>query len=93
MRIGLPKRHLIFFSNRKWSIVAFLAVSLLYLVAFMTLPKSVFWSPDEGVKFVQLHVSCGAENSHHPIPYRGQQLDPTYDFSQKLHMPLIIRNR
>ncbi|MCB0163632.1 MAG: hypothetical protein KDI79_05355 [Anaerolineae bacterium] len=72
-----------FFSNHKWNIVAFLAVSLLYTIVFITLPKSVFWSPDEGAKFIQLHVSCGAENQLQPTPYHGRQLDPTYAFFPK----------
>ncbi|MCB0190782.1 MAG: hypothetical protein KDJ65_02460 [Anaerolineae bacterium] len=72
-----------FFSNHKWNSIVFLAVSLLYTVVFFTLPKSVFWSPDEGAKFIQFHVSCGAENRLQPTPYQGRYLDPTYRFFPK----------
>lgn len=92
--IGSKARN--FFCKHKWSIVAFLAVVLLYLIAFMTLPKSVFWSPDEGAKFIQLHVTCGAENSRQPTPYYGRRLDPTYDFFPKapyaLYYPQPLAN-
>jgi hypothetical protein len=70
-----------FFSSYQWSLIAFFSVLLLYFIAFSTLPKSVFWSPDEGAKFLDLHTLLNRRGeSIYQVPYPGQRLDPDYVF-------------
>jgi hypothetical protein len=70
-----------FSSSDQWSLIAFFSILLLYLIAFSTLPKSVFWSPDEGAKFLDLHTLLNWRGgSIYQAPYPGQRLDPDYVF-------------
>ncbi len=64
----------------RWRLFVTVSIYLLYLVAFSVTPKTVFWSPDEGAKFVQLHTACWTNEAGRSLPYPGQRLDPTYNF-------------
>lgn len=55
-------------------------VGAIYLSAITTLHPSVFWSPDEGAKFIQMlsRVECGDRTP--PIAYGAALFDPSYSF-------------
>jgi len=64
----------------------FLALSVMgvilvvYGLIFSRLPAAVFWSPDEGAKFLQLQTLRREAGQVDRIPYPGRQLDPAYRF-------------
>jgi len=47
----------------------------IYLFALSLTPRAVFWSPDEGAKFLMVKTL-----QHAALPYRGVTLDPTYRY-------------
>ena len=63
-------------------VVWVIAIAAVYsLVAFVLMPLGVFWSPDNGMRYVQMqhiHWDAGLQI---PIDYPGQALDPS------LHVP------
>jgi hypothetical protein len=55
-------------------------LATLYLAALMAMPPGVFYSPDEGTKYLQL-LSIGWRGGlAYEIPYGGTALDPDYAF-------------
>ena len=58
-----------------WGLIFFI-----YLGLFFLTPKSVFWSPDEGAKLIQLQTLGWDQGLHYQIPYPGYELDPSYQF-------------
>ncbi len=72
-------------NSNRWIVFASCCVVFIYLFAFNSLPWFVFWSPDEGAKFIQFHTTCGIKAY---LPYPGQSLDPEYNFyPDKPHYP------
>jgi hypothetical protein len=44
------------------------------------MPKHVFWSPDEGGKFIELHSIRWHGGLTYTVPYVGQWIDPNFNF-------------
>jgi len=60
---------------------ATLAVSALYLAIVTVLPPSLFWSPDEGAKYLQLTRYRGqSPRVRQQVQYGARALDPRYTF-------------
>ena len=55
-------------------------VGSVYLATVLTLHPSVFWSPDEGAKFIQLHSRLLSTAAPHRIAYGAVTADPHYTF-------------
>ena len=66
--------------HRLWFIASMANVVVVYLVVWFLLPASVFWSPDEGAKFLQMYSSNIARTRVPEVPYRGRDLDPELAF-------------
>lgn len=55
---------------------AVIVVLVTYIITWATLPPDIFWSADEGAKYIQLRtMQAGYE-----VPYLGQRLDPDFRF-------------
>lgn len=68
-------------SRQRWDLLVIAAVTCIYIVSGWFLPKSVFWSPDEGAKLLQIGTLVWDGGVHYqPPPYVGQRLDPLYQF-------------
>jgi hypothetical protein len=64
-----------------WLPAAALAgVCAIYLATLSTLPPSVFWSPDEGAKFLQMYGGMADAGAPHRPAYRAAVADPFYTF-------------
>ncbi len=65
-----------FYRNR-WHWIVLTLIVVIYLGAGAALPKHIFWSADEGAKYLQLETL-----SSDPVApaYPGHRLDPTYRF-------------
>jgi hypothetical protein len=50
-------------------------VGVIYLAALAMLPKHVFWSPDEGVKYLQMHAVQWSEGLAFSLPYPRERLE------------------
>ncbi|MEI8120620.1 MAG: hypothetical protein WCI20_01105 [bacterium] len=55
-------------------------VGSVYISALLTLHPSVFWSPDEGAKFIQMHSLLVRADSPHRIAYGAVASDPSFAF-------------
>ncbi|MDM8532616.1 hypothetical protein QUF63_15715 [Anaerolineales bacterium HSG25] len=56
-------------------------VGLIYLLALAQLPMTVFWSADEGAKYLQMQTLRGWQGGgQYDLPYLGRDLDPDYLF-------------
>ncbi len=59
-----------------------LAAAVLVLAAYVAvlsvMPKHVFWSPDEGAKFVQMETVHWDGGLAYSLPYPGRATDPEY---------------
>lgn len=65
----------------RWSLAVIVCFLLICLIALSQTPTSVFWSPDEGGKFIQLLTLLRWKDGRpDKIPYLGQRLDPDYKF-------------
>src|SRR4051794_13006276 len=67
------------------SATAAVAVLLVYLAVFVRLPQRVFWSPDEGGKFLELHSLHSHGGQPYTVPYAGQRIDPGFQFYPRYH--------
>jgi hypothetical protein len=64
----------------RWSVITAALLLVVYVAAFASIPKDVFWSPDEGIKFIMtemVHLHPGIE---YDLPYKGEALDPEFRF-------------
>lgn len=61
-------------------ITALGVVGAIYVVALMSLHPSVFWSPDEGAKFIQMHSQLLDPTVPHRIAYGAVHSDPLFSF-------------
>ncbi|MDX2170743.1 MAG: hypothetical protein SF182_26975 [Deltaproteobacteria bacterium] len=52
----------------------------IYVAAFVALPPGVFYSPDEGAKYLQLRTIGWDGGLTYRVAYGGGDLDPTYRF-------------
>lgn len=64
---------------RRPLMAASIGTGLLYLVIAQLWPQGVFWSPDSGLKYLQMASLRWDNGLRFDIPYPGQALDP--DFS------------
>ncbi len=56
-------------------------VLAIYLIVLLTTPLTIFWSADEGAKFLQLQtMSRWQGGNRYHLAYHGERLDPTYRF-------------
>jgi hypothetical protein len=55
-------------------------VCAVYLTTAATLHPSVFWSPDEGAKFIQMHSRLVSPEADRRIAYGAAQSDPLFKF-------------
>lgn len=66
--------------GRLSGVLAAACVLAVYLVVFYVMPKHVFWSPDEGGRFIELRSIGWDGGLAYSIPYPGRHLDPEYRF-------------
>lgn len=55
-------------------------VCAVYVGTLSTLHPSVFWSPDEGAKFIQMHSLLVEPNAPHRLSYGAADSDPFFTF-------------
>jgi hypothetical protein len=60
--------------------VAAVVLLALYAAAFLALPVGVFYSPDEGTKYLQLRSIGWRDGLTYAVPYGGAAVDPGYAF-------------
>jgi len=63
----------------RWTIVAALSVLAVYGVCLSVLPTHVFWMPDEGAKYLELH-SVHWTRPHYDVAFPAQRIDPRFEF-------------
>ena len=68
------------FHGRRGNVGAAVGVLLVYVAVLCLMPKHVFWSPDEGGKFLELHSLHWDGGLTYRVPYAGQRLDPHFEF-------------
>ena len=73
-----------------FSVMTACAVLVVYLLVLRSLPKNVFWSPDEGGKFLQLHSIHWNRGLTYAVPYVGQRMDPSLEFFPRFPGPGAI---
>ncbi|MEI6167560.1 MAG: hypothetical protein WCS52_10220 [bacterium] len=66
--------------NTLYWILTLGVIGMIYLSALLSLPPSVFWSPDEGAKFIQMHSLLTDAGIAHPIAYGAAAQDPLFTF-------------
>ena len=71
--------------SNSW-LLALIAVGAIYAVTLLTLHPSVFWSPDEGAKFIQMHGRLEEASAAHRLSYGGKLHDPFYTFYPTAHV-------
>ena len=64
--------------SKKVFLAVFSLMAALYLVLSGLLDASVFWSPDEGCKFIQMVGLKGWGSFTYEIPYPGRTVDPDF---------------
>lgn len=70
-------------AGRLWFAFAVMLVAFVYISTYSTLPSSVFWSPDEGAKFIQMLSGVNpGDTVCHPA-YGGAANDPLYIYYPK----------
>jgi hypothetical protein len=63
-----------------WSVAAAATVLGVYVYVLSVMPPNVFWSPDEGGKFIQLRSIQWSQGLTYSVPYPGRRLDPSHRF-------------
>ncbi len=75
----------------KWATHAARAALLcVYVAAFLSLPTSVFWHPDEGGKFLALLSLRWDSGLQYVMPYGGRAIDPDLEFYATRCTPSIV---
>ena len=67
-----------------WNIAAAAAVLLIYAAVLASMPAHVFWSPDEGGKFLEMQSMHWHDGLTYTVPYASQRIDPHFDFYPRL---------
>jgi len=70
-----------------WSAAAAASVLLVYVAVLWSMPKHVFWSPDEGGKFIELHCIEWHGGLRYSRPYAAQHIDPEFKFYPHVSTP------
>src|ERR1700687_1147682 len=63
-----------------WSVVTASVVLLVYVAVLYVMPKHVFWSPDEGARFIEMQSMRWQNGLRYALPYPAQHLDPEVHF-------------
>jgi hypothetical protein len=63
-----------------WAAAAAAVLLCLYILLLRGFPRHVFWSPDEGGKFIALQTIQWTDDLRYELPYRGAAIDPQFDF-------------
>lgn len=66
--------------NDPWALLAAVLVLCAYIGIAWFMPKHVFWSPDEGGRFLQVGSIHWDGGIHFVLPYQGQSRDPSLRF-------------
>ncbi len=66
-------------SKRAWLVVAAALASSWWLLSFVP-TEAVFWSPDEGGRYLDLRQILKTHQFRNPIPYPGSEIDPEIRF-------------
>ncbi len=66
--------------TNRGSIIAATLVLIVFLSAFGLMPQDVFWSPDEGIKYLMLKMLQSENGIRDRLVYRGAALDPEFRF-------------
>ena len=69
--------------EQKHSWIAMCIVIAAYILVFVWLPSDVFWSPDEGAKFLQMNSISWQNGPQFQIVYSGVDTDPEFVFYPK----------
>lgn len=68
------------FKENSKSILASILVLVLYLAAYVAMPKDVFWSPDEGIKFLMTRMIYWDNGLKFEMQYQGTAMDTAFRF-------------
>lgn len=63
-----------------WNGAAAVVLLFVYVGILWVMPKDVFWSPDEGIRFITLETFHWDHGLRTALPYRGAALDPEFKF-------------
>lgn len=63
-----------------WSLLAAAIVLAVYVSTLSIMPKHVFWSPDEGGRYIEVQTVQWRGGIEYTLPYRGQRMDPERRF-------------
>ena len=66
--------------HRHAEALAGMLLLLVYVLALSSVPKQVFWHPDEGAKFVGMRTLRWDRGLAYSVPYPGRAMDPTFEF-------------
>lgn len=66
--------------SRRAELLAAATVLLVYAGALSSMPKDVFWHPDEGAKFLALQTIHWDGGITYTVPYPGRVIDPGFEF-------------
>ena len=66
--------------HHRWDLAAAVVVLLSYALVLSVTPRHVFWSPDEGGKFLYVRSVRWQDGFTYQIPYAGRPLDPEFEF-------------
>jgi hypothetical protein len=70
-------------NSLRWMLVG--GILAVYLAGFLLLSdRPIFWSPDEGGKYLDMHQITISHRMVNPLPYPGHIVDPTLE-----HVPLL----
>jgi len=64
----------------RWTLAAGGLLLLVYVAVLTIMPKQVFWSPDEGGKFLELLSIHWQGRVTYSVPYLGRRIDPARTF-------------
>lgn len=77
-----------FLRRHRWSVAAASVVLLGYVAVLCCMPRHVFWSPDEGGKFLELHSIRWQDGFTYTVPYAAQRIDPDFKFYPRIPTPI-----
>lgn len=67
-------------SKHRWSLAALGLVLSVYTFVLCLMPQYVFWSPDEGIKYIMLRTFTWDSGLKYAIPYQGAGMDSEFKF-------------
>ena len=73
--------------GHRWNAGRRASVLLAYVSVLWSMPKHVFWSPDEGGKFIELHCIEWHGGLRYSMPYAARGVDPDFKFYPHFSTP------